>query len=385
MNKKICVVIHSRANYGRIKSLMKAVVEDDELELITITGASAMLYRYGEVYKIMENDGFQIDAYVHSVVEGGTPSSMVKSTGLTTIELATHFERINPDVVVTVADRYETLATAIAASYMNIPLVHTQGGEISGSIDESVRHAITRLSHVHFPATKLAFDNLILMGEEKHRIFLTGCPALDILEQSDLSWNENLFQNYGGVGDTINPKEKFCVVLQHPVTTEYGQAINQIKETLEAITKIAESGIQIVWLWPNIDAGSDEISKVLRQFREEKNPKGVHFFRNFRPEDYAVLINNCQVLIGNSSSGIRECSYLGVPCVNIGNRQRGRERGPNVEDVAHKATDIEAAILKQLSIGRLPPSRIYGDGHAGKRMRDILKNLKVNVDKKLSF
>lgn len=385
MKKKICVVIHSRANYGRIKSLMKAVVEDDELELITITGASAMLYRYGEVYKIMENDGFHIDAYVHSVVEGGTPSSMVKSTGLTTIELATHFERINPDVVVTVADRYETLATAIAASYMNIPLAHTQGGEISGSIDESVRHAISRLAHIHFPATKLAFDNLIRMGEEKHRVFLTGCPALDILEQSDLSWNENLFQNYGGVGAAINPKEKFCVVLQHPVTTEYGEAIIQINETLEAITNIAAGGTQVVWLWPNIDAGSDEISKALRQFREEKNPKKIHFFRNFRPEDYAVLINNCQVLIGNSSSGIRECSYLGVPCVNIGNRQRGRERGPNIVDVGHKAIDIEAAVLKQIAMGRLPSSGIYGDGHAGKRMCKILKNMNVNVNKKLSL
>lgn len=385
MKRKICVVVHSRANYGRIKSLMKEIKASDSLELQVITGASALLYRYGEVFKVIENDGFNINAFVYSIVEGDTPSSMVKSTGLTAIELANHFQILKPDVVVTVADRYETMATAIAASYMNIPLAHTQGGEVSGSIDESVRHAITRLAHIHFPASQLAYDNLIRMGEEPHRIFFTGCPAIDILATTDLSWDPKLFDRYGGVGQGIDPNREFVVVLQHPVTTEYGDAYSQIAETLQAIEKIESRGMQVVWLWPNVDAGSDQISKGLRQFRETKNPQNIHFFRNFTPEDYAKLLNNCKVLIGNSSSGIRECSYLGIPVVNIGNRQSGRERGDNVVDVAHDAAAIESAIVEQASIGRRATSKIYGDGKAGEKMLRVLETKTFDVRKILTY
>ena len=178
--RKVCVVVNSRGNYARIKSVMKSIRTHSGLELQLIVGASALLHRFGSVVNVLREDGFEPDSLVHSIVEGETPTTMAKSTGLGIVELATHFENLKPDIVLTVADRFETIATAIAASYMNIPVAHTQGGEVSGSIDESVRHAVTKLSHIHFPATKRARDFLCRMGELPEAVHLTGCPSLDL-------------------------------------------------------------------------------------------------------------------------------------------------------------------------------------------------------------
>ena len=178
------------------------------------------------------------------------------------VELATHFENLSPDIVLTVADRHETIATAIAASYMNIPVAHTQGGEVTGSIDENVRHAITKLSHIHFPATHRAKDYLIRLGEDQRKIFLTGCPAIDILTTYSLELNPMIFEQYKGVGASLDPLKDYIVVLQHPVTTEYGNGFEQINHTLDAIKIVGQQGMQVVWLWPNVDAGSDELPKA---------------------------------------------------------------------------------------------------------------------------
>jgi UDP-hydrolysing UDP-N-acetyl-D-glucosamine 2-epimerase len=185
--RKVCVVVNSRANYGRIKSVLNAIKDHPALDLQLIAGASALLWRFGNVAQQIHKDGFNIDVVVYSIVEGENPTTMAKSTGMGIMELATQFENLRPHVVITVADRFETMATAIAASYMNIPLAHTQGGEVTGSIDESVRHAITKLAHIHFPATKKAKDNIIRMGEDPETVFLTGCPAIDIVADLDLT------------------------------------------------------------------------------------------------------------------------------------------------------------------------------------------------------
>lgn len=385
MTRKICIVVNSRANYGRIKSVMSAVKAHPELELQLIIGASALLYRFGDVARVIQEDGFESSAVVHSIVEGETPTTMAKSTGLAIVELATHFENLKPDVVLTVADRFETLATAVAASYMNIPLAHTQGGEVTGSIDESVRHAITKLAHIHFPATERARDYLVRMGEDPNTIHLTGCPAIDLLTEIDLGLPADLFKKYGGVGATLDIKKPYIVVLQHPVTTEYGDGFSQITETLNAIGRIGTEGMQVVWLWPNVDAGSDDVSKGLRMFREKNNPTYMHFFRNFSPEDYARLINNAQCLIGNSSSGLREGAFLGVPCVNIGSRQRGRERAENVLDVSYDSEQIYQAIKTQLSHSHYGQSFLVGDGSAGKRIADILAKVDISINKSLNY
>lgn len=380
--RKVCVVVNSRANYGRIKSLCRAVADHPDLELCLVVGASAMLHRYGNVRHIIASDGFQIDATVYSIVEGETPTTMAKSTGLAILELATLFENLKPDVVLTVADRFETLATAVAASYMNIPLAHTQGGEVTGSIDESVRHAITKLAHIHFPATQLARENVIRMGEDPTTVHWTGCPAMDIVAENNLSLPDDIFERYKGVGPELDPHKPYVVVLQHPVTTEYGDGFRQINETIQAVIQF---DLQTVWLWPNVDAGSDDVSKGLRMFREQQQPTSIHFYRNFSPEDYVRLIANCQCLVGNSSSAIREGSFLGVPAVNVGTRQGGREHGENVINVDYDRQEIANAIHHQLQHGKYPPSRIFGDGTAGKQMADILATAKFKIQKRLAY
>lgn len=366
--RKVCVVVASRANYGRIKAVMRAVQQHPALELRLIVGASALLERYGKVVDIIVRDGFTPDARVHLVLEGETPATMAKSTAIGILELATAFETLEPDIVLTVADRYETMATAVAASYMNIPLAHTQGGEVTGSIDESVRHAITKLAHVHFPTTDLSRERLLRMGEDPARVFLTGCPSIDAIADLDLTLRAKVLAQTG-VGAAIDPASRFLLVLQHPVTTEYDEAAEQIEETIEAIRRLQHP---TVWLWPNVDAGSDAISKRLRLFREQERPAYLHFYRNFSVEDFARVMNAAGCAVGNTSSSIREGSYLGMPAVNIGSRQHGRERGANVIDVPNEADAIEQAIRTQLAAGRYERSTLYGDGHAAERIAQHL-------------
>jgi UDP-hydrolysing UDP-N-acetyl-D-glucosamine 2-epimerase len=380
--RKVCVVVNSRANYGRIKSVLRAINNHTDLELQLVVGASALLWRFGNVAEQIREDGFHVDAVVYSIVEGENPTTMAKSTGMGIMELATQFENLKPGVVITVADRFETMATAIAASYMNIPLAHTQGGEVTGSIDESVRHAITKLAHIHFPATTKAMENIIRLGEDPAMVFLTGCPSIDVVAGLDLSLQDDLLARYKGVGPALDIRKPYLVVLQHPVTTEYGSGFRQINETLKAIRSLR---MQTVWLWPNVDAGSDDISKGLRVFRENENPDYVHFYRHFSVEDYARLIGNCACLVGNSSSGIREGSFLGVPVVDIGTRQAKRERCENCLHVGYSSQEIETAIRRQIQNGRYPRSTTYGDGRAGGRIADILAKVEIRIQKGLTY
>jgi UDP-hydrolysing UDP-N-acetyl-D-glucosamine 2-epimerase len=380
--RTICTVVNSRANYARIKSVLAAISESSDLDLKLIVGASALLWRFGDIRGAMENDGFKPNASVYSIVEGETPTTMAKSTGLGILEMATQFENLDPDVVLTVADRFETIATAIAGAYMNIPVAHTQGGEVTGSIDESVRHAVTKLSHIHFPATEQAGDYIIRMGEDPASVHVTGCPSIDLIANLDLSLPDDIFKRYGGAGATLHPGPPYLVVLQHPVTTEYGSGIAQISQTLEAVRRI---GMQTAWFWPNVDAGSDDIAKGLRSFREAHSPDWLHFYRNFAAEDFARLIANADCFIGNSSSALREGAFLGVPSVNIGSRQRGRERSENVKDAWYDADEIEAAIRRQLEHGKYARSLRFGGGDAGKKIAKLLANEDVSVQKTLTY
>lgn len=385
MMRKVCVVVHSRANYGRVKTLMRAIQQHPALELQLLVGSSALLQRFGKVINIIRADGFQEAAVVHSIVEGESPTTMAKSTGLAIIELATHFENLKPDVVVTVADRFETLATAVAASYMNIPLAHTQGGEVTGSIDESVRHAISKLAHIHFPATDRSAEYLVRMGEEPDTVFMTGCPSIDLVAEADLAMPADLFQQYMGVGERLDATRDYIVVLQHPVTTEYGSGLAQINATLKAVQRFAQQGMQVAWLWPNVDAGSDDVSKGIRTFREYDDATNMHFYLNFEPEDYVTLLANARCLVGNSSSGLREGAFLGTPCVNIGTRQAGRERAANVTDVGYDEDEIAAAIEKQLAHGRYPSDHLCGDGTAGVQIAEVLARETFRIQKRISY
>ncbi|MBM3584517.1 MAG: UDP-N-acetylglucosamine 2-epimerase (hydrolyzing) [Alphaproteobacteria bacterium] len=380
--RRVCIVVGSRANYGRIKSVMAAVRDHADLELVLIVGASALLFRYGQAVDVIEADGFEVHARVYSIVEGENPSTMAKSTGLGIIELTTQFETLDPDVVLTVADRFETLATAVAASYMNIPLAHTQGGEVTGSIDESVRHAITKLAHIHFTATELSRERVLRMGEDPETVFVTGCPSLDPLRDLARGLPSDFFAAHGGSGAAIDATRPFLLVLQHPVTTEYRGAFAQIEETLAAVKAI---GMPTVWLWPNVDAGSDSISKGLRLFVTQNPGFPLRLFRNFAVEDYARVMASAACIVGNSSSALREGAFLGVPAVNIGTRQHRRERGANVLDVGYDHAAIETAIRRQVSHGAYPSDPLYGDGHSGPRIADLLARAAFNVQKSLAY
>ena len=385
MSRKVCVVITARPSYSRVRSLLRAIKNHPELELQLVVAASALLDRYGSVHTVIEREGFHIDRRVYNIFEGENLLTSAKSTGMGIVELASAFSELAPDMVVTIADRFETIATAIAASYQNIPLVHIQGGEVSGSIDEKVRHAITKLADLHFVSSAHAAERVIRMGERSDRVYDTGCPSIDVvvdaLAKPPLSTSE-LFERYGGVGDTLDLDQSYVVVIQHPVTTQYEASRRQILETLHAI---AESGVPTLWFWPNVDAGSDGTSGGIRAYREEHSLPHVHFFKNLPPDDFLRLIDSSRGIVGNSSVAIRECAFMGVPAVNIGNRQRGRDRGRNVIDVEHDRKQIRDAIDRCVAAGRFESDLLYGDGESGVRIADHLVTVPLSVEKTLTY
>jgi UDP-hydrolysing UDP-N-acetyl-D-glucosamine 2-epimerase len=382
--RKICVVVTARPSYSRIRSALRAINEHKDLELQLVVAASALLDRYGNAIQVIERDGFPVAARVYMVVEGENLVTSAKSTGLGLVELATVFDNLRPDAVVTIADRYETLATAVAASYMNIPVVHVQGGEVTGSIDEKVRHAVTKLANIHLVSTKLARERVIKLGEDPASVTITGCPSIDIAAavaaKPQLDFDP--FGKYGGVGPKADLSKGYLVVMQHPVTTEYDEARQQVEETLHAVKEI---GLPVLWFWPNVDAGSDGTSKGIRVFREREKLANFHLFRNMDPDDFLRLLVHSTAIVGNSSVAIRECSYLGVPAVNIGSRQLGRERGRNVIDVDHDRTAIAAAIRTHIEHGKTAPDHLYGDGQAGERIADCLSTMDLGIEKRLTY
>lgn len=382
--KKICVVIGSRANYSSIKSAMRAIQRHPDLELQLIVGASAVLDRYGSVIKLIEQDGFEPSARVHMLIEGETPATMAKSTGLGLMELPTLFEQLRPDVVLTVGDRFETMATTLAAAYMNIPVAHTMGGEVSGTIDESIRHAVTKFAHIHFPACEGARERIIKLGELPKHVHMVGCPRIDlvadILNGEEKALGSHLFDS--GVGESFDFNQPFALVSQHPVTTEYGAGEAQITMTLQAIREL---DLPAIVLWPNADAGSDDIARGMRKWREQKLDHQMHFFKNLPIETYVRLMRRTACLVGNSSSGIREGAFIGTPVVNIGTRQNARDRGSNVIDVAYDKDEIKVAIARQIDHGRYAMEPIYGDGHAGDRIANVLSTEVVDVQKCITY
>lgn len=383
--RKVCVVVGSRANYGSIKSAMRAIEAHPELELQVVVGASALLDRYGEAAKIIESDGFVAAARVHMLIEGETTVTMAKSTGLGLLELPTIFATLQPDVVITVGDRFETMATAIAAAYMNIPLAHTMGGEVTGTIDESVRHAVTKLAHIHFPANEQAAERIVKMGEEPSSVHVVGCPRMDVIPEVVEDAGDDAAVMAEGVGGEIDLSQPFLLVAQYPVTTEYGEGEQQIAETLAALEEI---GLPTIMLWPNADAGSEDIARGMRKFREQHHfqREQIRFYKNFPPETYLRLLARCACVIGNTSSAIREGSFLGTPAVNVGSRQQGRDRAENVIDVGYDRAEIVEAVQRQLRHRRYEPSHLYGDGHAGERIAQILAaDAPVSVQKRLTY
>tara|TARA_B110000238_G_C16133187_1_gene442389 strand:+ start:2015 stop:3172 length:1158 start_codon:yes stop_codon:yes gene_type:complete len=385
MNKrKICVVITARPSYSRIKTVLHEIDKHENLELLLVVSGSALIDRYGTAVNYIEKDGFKIREKVYNVFEGENPTSMAKTTGLAVMELSNVFHNLKPDAVITIADRFETIATSIAASYQNIPLIHIQGGEVTGNIDEKVRHANTKLADVHIVASNDAYERVVKLGENPNMVFNTGCPSIDlakeVLTSPELTFDPIL--KYGGVGSKINWEDGYLVVMQHPVTNEYNLSRVQILETLKAVNSLS---IPTFWFWPNVDAGADGTSSGIRSFRETNNIENIHFFKNMEPHDFLRLLNKSICLVGNSSVGIRECAYMGVPVVNIGTRQNKRQRGMNVIDVDYSSAEIKEAILSCKNDAKPEKSDTYGSGNSGKKIANLLSEIELKSNKTISY
>lgn len=382
--RKICVVITARPSYSRVKTALKAIQDHPELELQLVVAASALLDRYGSAVNYIEKDGFPIAAKVFNVLEGENLTAAAKTTGIGILELSTVFDNLQPDIVVTIADRFETMATAISAAYMNIPLAHIQGGEVTGNIDEKVRHSITKLADYHFVASEGARERVIRLGEDPDMVFNTGCPSIDlaaeVLENPTLDFD--LYQKYGGVGARPDYSKGYIVVMQHPVTTEYRESRKHIEETLHAVKDLP---LPVFCFWPNVDAGADGTSTGIRAFREQHVLPHLHFFKNMEPDDFLRLLYNAKCLVGNSSVGIRECAFLPVPVVNIGSRQNRRDQGDNVKEASYNRHDIRQQIDYWLNNGRPQASTVYGGGRAGEEIARLLSDLPLRFHKTISY
>ena len=361
----LCVVVTARPSYSRIRSVLLALAQRPDVRLTVIAAASALLERYGRVVEFMRADGLD-PLEVLSVVEGETGQAAAAGTGLLTLELAQVFAQLRPDRVVTIADRHETLATAIAAAYQQIPLVHVQGGETTGSIDDKVRWAVTMLADVHLAATAQAGCRLAA-ARPGGRVMVTGCPSIDLAREALTLPPVGRLET--GAGLTPVDLRGAVVVLQHAVTDEADDALAQMALTLETLRPVKAP---LIVFWPGQDAGAGGVSKAIRLFRETYPQRTVHTQRNLPPLTFLRMLLEVSCLVGNSSVGLRECSYLGVPVVNIGTRQRGRERAENVTDVDHDGAAIRQAVDKQRDRGPYPSSPLYGDGHATDRMVEVL-------------
>ena len=379
--RTICVVLVDRANYGRLKPVMRAIDEREGLELQVVCAGTMVLERFDLPVKVVKADGFSVDGEIFTELEGSTPSTMAKSVGFGVVEFSSEFQRLKPDFVLIIGDRYEALAAAIAAAYMNIPIVHMQGGEVSGSIDESARHCITKLSQYHFPATERSRDFLIRMGERPETILGVGCPSSDIAKTLDRTLPASVL-NARGSGAEIDPEKPFLLVVFHPTTTQYGDEWNEMQALLGALEEVA---MPTLLLWPNIDAGSDHISKAIRVFRAQDQCDWLRTLTNLTPEDYQRVLAQAACAVGNSSSFVRDAGFYGTPVVLVGDRQSFRESDEHCRRVGATTPKITATIRAQLEHGRFAPSRLYGDGTVSERLAGALTEVPRYVQKHLAF
>jgi len=370
MKRKIMIITGTRAEYGYIRPIIRLIHNDPELDYDLIVTNMHLLDNFGSSISEIENDGFKISEAVHVTLDGYTNKTMVKSLGIFMISLPEIIERLKPDIILVSGDRGEQLIGALVGSSMNIPVAHIQAGDVSRNIDGIARHAITKLSHIHFASNLDAYERVKKMGEEEFRIHLTGTPGLDELLEEKYTSKSLLTNKY-----QLDETKKMILIVQHPITEEVDQSYEQMEETMKAISRLDE---QCIVIYPNSDAGNKETKKSIINYVTEN----IKIFKNVPREDYLGFMKISSVLVGNSSSGIIEAPFFALPTVNIGNRQAGRYQGNNIINVEHKSEEIYNAILKGMSedfrktlkYGVSP----YGDGKSSIKIVDILKNVDVN-------
>jgi UDP-hydrolysing UDP-N-acetyl-D-glucosamine 2-epimerase len=379
---KVAIILVDRANYGRMKPVMDAMKRRPEAFAMSVVCAGTMvLERFGLTMEVVRDDGFDIAGEVFLELEGSIPHTMAKSLGIGILEFSNEFRRLEPDLVLMIGDRYEALAATLAAAYMNLTIAHIQGGEVSGSVDERARHAITKFAHYHFPSTTRAAEYLVRMGEDPATVLAVGCPSSDLAR--DVAPLRPELLNGRGSGAVIDPNEPFLLVLFHPDTTAYGSEVEQIRALLAALVELS---VPTFMLWPNIDAGSSHISKEIRKFRDRVRPEWLRIQTNLQPSDYLSVLAGAAVAVGNSSSFCRDAGFFGTPVVLVGTRQDGREADEHVTRVGEVRVDaVVDATRAQLAHGRYAPSTLYGDGEVAERIAASLVGVELLVQKRLFY
>ena len=378
--RKILFPITSKIHYARQKRLLNVLHSHPRFDLQLVLGGSILAEKYGEqFFPEIRKAGFRIQDTLFNLIDGGNHVSMAKTAGLTALEFSNTIYKLNPDIVLVRGDRFEQLAIAMVAAYLNKTIVHIEGGDLSGTIDESVRHAITKLAHAHLVTNEASAQRVMRMGENPDMIFNVG--SLDVEFAAEVRKNPDArILRRMGTGHDINFGRPFVMVIYHPVTTEAGNR-RHMEALLEAVDGL---NVQALWFWPNNDAGTGEMAKAIRVWRETGKIRHnkIKFVTDVLPDDFMAILGRSRCLIGNSSSGIKECSWLGVPAVNIGSRQQGRLRGPNVIDVPERKQAITQAIRTQMRRGRYPASDIYYKPNTSKRIVEILEKIPLVAQKR---
>ncbi|WP_127836707.1 UDP-N-acetylglucosamine 2-epimerase [Clostridium prolinivorans] len=382
--RKILVVTGTRSEYGLLYWTMKRIQEDEDLKLQLIVTGNHLCPQYGYTVEQIKKDGFKIDEEIDMLISSKNKSAIVKSMGLELIQMAQAFDRLKPDILLILGDRYETFIAATCAMMMNVPIAHMNGGESTeGAIDEQIRHAITKMAHIHFAGAEYYKERIIKMGEEEWRVFNVGQSGVEnimrmnLLEKSDLEKELN-----------VNLDKLTFLITYHPVTLEVENTEEQIDNLLKAIQKFDAN---YIFTYPNADFGSKIIIDKINEF--VKNQRNAYIFYSLGQKKYLSLLKNSDLVIGNSSSGIIETPIFKKPVINIGNRQKGRLRCGNVIDCNYSTTDIQNAINTALYDDKFKKNldyvnNIFGDGTTSIKIVDILKNMKLDkgfLQKKLTF
>lgn len=404
--KKILVPIFYRAHLGRLQSVLHAIATHQDLELqimVAVPGAYGSFWRHlwhsapqrwnaalpwyirarmrgmfkgasaDPLVRKVREEGFTVQSEIPLFFDGGTPATMAKSVGFGMVRIIDEMQRLKPDMVFVNADRFEMMAVTLAAAYCNIPIAHNEAGDVSGTIDESVRHAITKFAHVHLTATEVSRKRVIQMGENPDFVFMVGSPVIDVLKELDMT---TPIVSIGG----FDTSRQYLVAMVHPITTENNQ--ENLRMVQSVLAALEELKMPTVIIGGNSDAQSQVSGPTIAKWLEEKKHPWVKAFKWVHSAHYFQLLARAACAVGNSSSFIREAGYLGIPAVIVGSRQQGREYGENVLEVAADGGAIRRAVQKQIAHGRYPRSTLFGDGGTGKKIAEILATADPSIQKK---
>lgn len=380
--RTIAVVTGTRAEYGYLQPLMKMIEDDRELQLIPLITGTHLFSRFGNTHELIDYS-FPSAIQIPMLSPGDTLKDMAiyLASGIT--NFAEYLDKNRPDILVILGDRSESFAAALAAFYLNIPIAHINGGDVTGTtIDESIRHAITKIAHIHFVHTKNNAERVEKMGEEKKRIFITGALTLDTLLNVQFPSKQEVFSKY-----QLNEEKKTFLVVFHPITTLEDKGYSQLENLLLVLDTLRE---QTVLFYPNVDAGGERLRLLIKTYEDKSY---LHTFINIPHEDYLGLMKSVDVMIGNSSSGIIEAPSFHLPVINIGTRQQGRERSINIIDIQPEKDTILSAINFALYDHKFlnkvqKCENNFGDGHASERIVDVLKKIELNesfIQKQITY